>query len=166
MDAVVAGWAEYGQTVVSVRSRRCGFKQMRHFTAAAALMLGLAGCAQAPLRQPAAQPAAAPVQPMARMTVATPDEDHDLLAQLLAGEMALGRSDLEAAARYYGKAMALSDDPAVAEHAAMLAIAVHDDAATGRALDRWQALGAKPAGMAQARAILAERGLLGDETAR
>jgi len=155
MDAVVAGWAEYGQTVVSVRSRRCGFKQMRHFTAAAALMLGLAGCAQAPLRQPAAQPAAAPVQPMARMTVATPDEDHDLLAQLLAGEMALGRSDLEAAARYYGKAMALSDDPAVAEHAAMLAIAVHDDAATGRALDRWQALGAKPAGMAQARAQLA-----------
>ena len=133
---------------------------MRHFTAATTLMLGLAACAQAPRRPaaapaPAAAAAAAAAQPLARMTVATPDEDHDLLAQLLAGEMALGRSDLPAAALHYGKAMALGDDPEVAERAAMLAIATHDDAAAGRALDRWQALGAKPAAMAQARAQLA-----------
>ena len=127
---------------------------MRHFTAAATLMLGLVGCAQAPLR-PAARPAAAPAQPLARMVVATPDEDHDLLAQLMAGEMALGHTDLKAAALHYGKAMALSDKPEVAERAAMLAIAVRDDAAAGRALDRWQALGAKPAQMAMARAQLA-----------
>ncbi|HKR77349.1 MAG TPA: tetratricopeptide repeat protein [Rhodanobacter sp.] len=127
---------------------------MRHFTAAATLMLGLAGCAQAPLRQ-AAKPAAAPAQPLARMVVATPDEDHDLLAQLMAGEMALGHTDLKAAALHYGKAMVLSDKPEVAERAAMLAIAVRDDAAAGRALDRWQALGAKPAQMAMARAQLA-----------
>ncbi|MEW9571315.1 tetratricopeptide repeat protein [Rhodanobacter sp. Si-c] len=127
---------------------------MRHFTAAATLMLGLAACAQAPLRQPAG-PATGPAQPLARMTVVTPDEDHDLLAQLMAGEMALGHSDLKAAALHYGKAMASSDDPAVAERAAMLAIAVHDDVGAGRALDRWQALGAKPVAMAQARAELA-----------
>ncbi|WP_426662603.1 tetratricopeptide repeat protein [Rhodanobacter aciditrophus] len=127
---------------------------MRHFTAAATLMLGLAACAPTPLRRTAA-PAAVSAQPLARMVVATPDEDHDLLAQLMAGEMALGRTDLKGAALHYGKAAALSDDPAVAEHAAMLAIAVHDDAAAGRALDRWQALGAKPAAMAQARAQLA-----------
>lgn len=127
---------------------------MRHFTAAATLMLGLVGCAQAPLK-PAAKSAAAAAQPLARMTVVTPDEDHDLLAQLLAGEMALGHSDLKTAAVHYGKAMALGDDPAVAERAAMLAIATRDDAAAARALDRWQALGAKPAAMAQARAQLA-----------
>ena len=127
---------------------------MRHFTAAATLMLGLAGCAQTPLRQGARQ-APAPAQPLARMVVATPDAEHDLLAQLMAGEMALGHTDLKTAAVHYGKAMALSDDPAVAERAAMLAIAVRDDAAAGRALDRWQALGAKPAQMAMARAQLA-----------
>ncbi|MBD8881373.1 tetratricopeptide repeat protein [Rhodanobacter sp. 7MK24] len=137
--------------MVSVRSGRCGFKQMRHFTAAATLMLGLAACAQAPLR-PA--PAAAP-QPLAHMVVATPDADHDLLAQLMAGEMALGRTDLKSAALHYGKAMAISNDPEVAERAAMLAIAVHDDDAASRALARWQSLGAKPAPMAQARAQLA-----------
>lgn len=128
---------------------------MRHFTAAATLMLGLAACARAPI-QSAAKPATASTpQPLARMVVVTPDADHDLLAQLMSGEMALGSTDLKAATQSYGKAMAISDDPAVAERAAMLAIAVHDDAAAGRALDRWQALGAKPAAMAQARAQLA-----------
>lgn len=126
---------------------------MRHFTAAAVLMLGLAACAQAPLK-PGARPAAAP-QPLARMVVATPDADHDLLAQLMAGEMALGRTDLKSAALHYGKAMAISNDPAVAERATMLAIAVRDDAAASHALDRWQSLGAKPEAMAQARAQLA-----------
>ncbi|WP_225563125.1 tetratricopeptide repeat protein [Rhodanobacter sp. DHG33] len=89
------------------------------------------------------------------MVVVTPDADHDLLAQLMAGEMALGSTDLKAAAQSYDKAMAISDDPAVAERAAMLAIAVHDDTAAERALSRWQALGAKPAAMAQGRAQLA-----------
>ena len=126
---------------------------MRHLTAAAALMLGLTACAQAP-RRPAARPAPAP-QPLARMVVATPDADHDLLAQLMAGEMALGHADLKVAALDYGRAMAMSKDPAVAERATMLALAVHDDAAAGRALQRWQALGAKPAAMASARAQLA-----------
>jgi len=51
--------------------------------------------------------------------------------------------------------MTLSNDPAVAERAAELAIAVHHDEAAGRALDRWQALGARPAPMARARAELA-----------
>lgn len=128
---------------------------MRHFTAAAVLMLGLVACAQAPLK-PAARPkpASAP-QPLAHMVVVTPDADHDVLAQLMAGEMALGGTDLKSAAQNYDKAMAISDDPEVAARAAMLAIAVHDDAAAGRALDRWQALGAKPSAMAEARAQLA-----------
>ncbi|THD06089.1 tetratricopeptide repeat protein [Rhodanobacter lindaniclasticus] len=116
-----------------------------------ALALALGACTTAPLR-----PQAAPTpQPMERLTVATPDADHDLVAQLMAGEMALGRTDLVAASAHYDKAMALSSDPAVAERAAELAIAVHRDEAAGRALDRWQALGAKPAPIARARAELA-----------
>ena len=137
----------------SVRSGASKFKQLRHFTAAAALVLGLVGCAGAPLRS--APKAATTPQPLARLTVATPDTDHDVLAQLLAGEMALTRTDLKVASGHYDKAMALSNDPQVAERAAGLAIAVHDGAAAQRALDRWQALGAKPAAIAQARAQLA-----------
>jgi len=136
----------------SVRSGLSKFKQLRHFTAVAALVLALGACTTLSPRPAASAP---PPQPLARMVVATPDADHDLLAQLLAGEMALGRTDLAAASAHYGKAMALSPDPEVAERAAALAIAVHHDEAARRALDRWQALGAKPAAMARVRAELA-----------
>jgi tetratricopeptide (TPR) repeat protein len=135
----------------SVRSKLAKFKQLRHFTALAAL--ALAACAGSPVQPTARPPVAA--QPLTRMVVATSDADHDLLAQLLAGEMALAHTDLKTAAGHYDKAMLLSNDPKVAERAATLAIAIHDAAAAGRALDRWQALGAKPASMAQARAELA-----------
>lgn len=137
-----------------MRSKSGNYKQLRHFTAMPAVMLLLAACATAPPRKPSA--AVAPqAQPLATLTIATPDAAHDLLAQLLAGEMALTQADLPRAAGYFGRAMALSTDPHVAERAAMLAIAVHDDAAAQRALDRWQLLGATPAQMAQARAELA-----------
>ncbi len=137
----------------SVRSGASKFKQLRHFTALALLALGLAACAGTPLRP--VQKAAGTAQPLAQLVVATPDADHDVMAQLLAGEMALSHTDLKAASGHYDKAMALSNDPEVAERAAGLAIAVQDNAAAERALDRWQALGATPAGMAQARAELA-----------
>lgn len=138
----------------SVRSRLTKFKQLRHFTAVSTLALGLAACAGAPLRQ-AAPKAPAASQPLAHLVVVTPDAEHDLLAQLLAGEMALSQNDLKSASSYYGKAMALSADAEVAERAAKLAIATHDSAGAESALDRWQALGGKPAQMAQARAELA-----------
>lgn len=128
---------------------------MRHLTAAVGLMLGLVACAPAPLKPLARHTPAPTPQPLARMVVVTPDADHDLLAQLMAGDMALGSANLKAAAQHYGKAMTISTDPAVAERAALLAIAVHDEAAASRALDRWQALGATPVEMAQARAQLA-----------
>ena len=89
--------------------------------------------------------ATAPAQPLTHLVVATPDADHDLLAQLLAGEMALNRTDLAGAAGFFCTALLLSDEPEVAERAAGLATAVHDDAAAQRALDRWQSLGAEPA---------------------
>jgi tetratricopeptide (TPR) repeat protein len=148
------GTVETGRRMESsVRSGPGKFKQLRHFTAVTVLALALGACAAAPLR-PARQTASTP-QPLARLVVATPDTDHDVMAQLLAGEMALNHSDLKDASGHYGKAMALSGDPKVAERAADLAIATHDNAAAQRALDRWQTLGARPAQMAQARAELA-----------
>jgi tetratricopeptide (TPR) repeat protein len=137
----------------SVRSGASKFKQLRHFTAVTLLASALCACAAAPLRP--VPKTAGPSQPLAQLVVATPDADHDVMAQLLAGEMALNHTDLKAASGYYGKAMAQSNDPKVAERAAGLAVAVHDHAAAQRALDRWQTLGAKPAEMAQARAELA-----------
>ncbi|MFC5741985.1 tetratricopeptide repeat protein [Dyella tabacisoli] len=114
----------------------------------------MAGCAVAPGRS-AGPGQALSAQPLSQLTVVTPDADHDLLAQLMAGEMALTRTDLKAAAAAYGKAMLLSDDSHVAEQAAGMAIAVHDDALAQQAITRWQALGAKPGELAQARAQLA-----------
>jgi tetratricopeptide (TPR) repeat protein len=116
------------------------------------VVLGLAGCAALPHRT--GTPAASP-QPLARMVVATPDADHDLLAQLLAGEMALSSSDLKAASQSYDRAMMISTDPEVAGKATALAIAIHDADAARRAIDRWQQLGASAAQLAQARAQLA-----------
>ena len=136
-----------------VRSGLARFKQLRHFTALTASVLVLCGCAQMSARSPRQD--AANAQPLAHLVVVTPDAEHDLLAQLLAGEMALSRNDLKTASAAYGRAAALSLDLEVAERASRLAIAVRDITAAQRALDRWHVLGATPVGMAEARAELA-----------
>lgn len=134
-------------------SRWSKFKQLRHFAAGGMMVIVLAGCAAVPGRQTGSADAAK--QPLGRLVVATPDEDHDLLALLMAGEMALTRTDLKAASTAYSRAMVLSNDPKVAEQAAALAIAVRDPDTAQVAIARWQSLGAKPAMLAQARAQLA-----------
>lgn len=134
-------------------SRLAKFKQLRHFATNGMLLAAIAGCATAPGR-PASKPAA-PAQPLDHLAVVTPDADHDLMAQLLAGEMALVRTDLQTAAAAYGKAMRLSPDPRIAEQAAGLATATHDSDLAASAIERWQQLGAKPAELSMARAQLA-----------
>ncbi len=134
-----------------MRSRLGSFKQLRHFAAYGMLCLGIGACAVAP----SPRVHAAPAQPLAHMVVATPDADHDLMAQLMAGEAALTHSNLKAAAVAYGKAAALSDDPKVAARATELALAVHNDALAEPAIARWQKLGAGPADLATSRAQLA-----------
>jgi len=135
-----------------VLSRWAKFKQLRHFAICAIGLAVLAGCATAPGQQ-ASRPASR--QPLDHLAVVTPDTDHDLMAQLLAGEMAIVRTDLKAATEAYAKAMALSNDPRVAQQATELATATHDTALAGRAIERWQELGAKPAELAMVRAQLA-----------
>ena len=108
----------------------------------------LAACGNVPLRrQAAAQPgqAAAP---------ATKVED-DLLAQLLAGEFALGRADLTAAAASYARAAGLSRDPAVAAHATRVALVAKDWTLARQSLNRWRALKPDDPGQGQVEASLA-----------
>ena len=139
-DSVLSGWAK--------------FKQLRHFAVAGGLALAAAGCATVRPAGGGAVTGGEP-QPLSHLVVATPDADHDVVAQLLTAEMALTHSDLKTAAVGYGKAAQLSADPKVAERATELALAVHDDAAAERALARWQTLGAPAADLAQSRAELA-----------
>lgn len=134
-------------------SRLAKFKQLRHFAVYGMVLATVTGCATVTPGREAAKPAAA--QPLDHLTVVTPDADHDLMAQLMAGEMALTRSDLKSAAEAYGKAMRLSADPRVAAQATELATALHDTQLAGQAIERWQQLGAKPADLAMARAQLA-----------
>jgi tetratricopeptide (TPR) repeat protein len=136
----------------SVLSRSAKFKQLRHF-GVSFMLLALVGCAAIPGRSEGGGTASR--QPLDRLQVVTPDADHDLLAQLMVGEMALTRTDLKEASTAYNRAMMLSDDPRIAELATGMAVAIRDDAAAQRAIARWQVLGAKPAELAQARAQLA-----------
>ena len=140
------------------------FKQVRRWVAGGWIVLVLTGCAAVPQRTGA--PSSASAQPLAKVIVATPDLDHDLMAQLLAGELALSSADLKAASQSYDKAMMISSDPEVAGKAAALAIAIHDADAAHRAIDRWQVLGATPAQLAQARAQLAVEQGQADEARR
>jgi tetratricopeptide (TPR) repeat protein len=129
------------------------FKQVRHFVAGGLVMLSVAGCAS--LQGPGGAASKTPPQPLARMNLPAPDPDHDLLTQLLAGELALSDADLKGASQAYGKAMVVSTDPDVAGKAVALAIATHNPETAQNAINRWQALGASPAQLAQARAELA-----------
>jgi tetratricopeptide (TPR) repeat protein len=140
-------------TESSVLSGRSKFKQVRHFVVLAALAAALGGCVSAPVEAPKATRTG--VQPLDRLQVAIVPPERDLQAQLMAGDFALANSDLKGASEAYGRAAQISDDPKVAARATELALAVHDQPGAGKALERWAALGAKPAELAAARARMA-----------
>lgn len=133
-------------------SGRSKFKRVRQYVVLGALAV-LAGCA--PTRPTAPDAVRTGVQPLDRLQVAILPPERDLQAQLMAGDFALAANDLPAAAGAYGQAAQISDDPKVAARATELALAVHDQAAAGRALDRWATLGAKPVDLAEGRARMA-----------
>jgi tetratricopeptide (TPR) repeat protein len=108
----------------------------------------LTACGNVPLRGTAA------AQPGQRTVAATKVED-DLLAQLLAGEFALGKADLAGAAAAYARAAALSKDPAVAAHATRVALVAKDWALARQSLNRWRALKPDDPGQGQVEASLA-----------
>lgn len=137
-----------------MRSRRLKFKQLWHFVTVAGgvglALAALSGCATT-----ATGNGNTATQSPDRLTVATPTTDHDVLAQLLDAQFAIDHNDLASAAKSYARAAALSDDPAVAQRAAELAIATHDDVNAHKAIRRWAKLGASDEELASIRAKLA-----------
>lgn len=111
----------------------------------------LTACATAP----APKRAAATAQPLATHKVAQAPADGDALAQMLAGEFALGDANLPDAARRYAAAAALSDDPSVAAQATRLALAAKDYKLARETLGRWRALRPGDSGVVQTDAALA-----------
>lgn len=126
---------------------------MRHFKfksgvvlTGAALLLG--GCASVP------QKAAQAGQPLATLNLpAQPGEN--AATQVLAAEFALQHGDVKSAATGYAKAAAQSTDPAVAQRAVELNLAIQNEPVASASLARWQALGVSPRELAGARAQLA-----------
>ncbi len=82
-------------------------------------------------------------------------EDKDLLFKLIAAEYAIQRNDLGTAAQRYTEASALSSDAAIAEQATRLAIASKQWPLARSALQRWQLLDVKSAGVQQSIAWIA-----------
>ncbi|HEX7915026.1 MAG TPA: hypothetical protein VF497_04660, partial [Rudaea sp.] len=120
----------------------------------AAVVALLAACATAPARSPAPR---TPVseQPLQRLDIAPDPKQRDLIANLLAGELALADSDAATAARRYVDAAQASEDAAIAEQATHIAIAGRQWESAHTALLRWQALHGDEVGVRQARAMLA-----------
>ncbi len=127
------------------------FRVDRAVTAARLVALAavfvLTACTTATVRQTAAQPGQAVMTPV-------PLEE-DLLAQMLAGEFALGKADIAASARSYARAAVLSKDPQVAAHATRLALVAKDWALARESLARWRSLKPDDPGQTQVEASLA-----------
>lgn len=98
--------------------------------------LWLAGCATSGYREAQAGAGAVAQQPAA----AVAGLDADLLYQLLAGEFAGSRGDMDQAAQFYVAAAANTNDPQVAARAAHVALYAERYAAALDAIERWREL--------------------------
>jgi Flp pilus assembly protein TadD len=117
-------------------------------TSTLAACLLLSACA-APLRME-------PAQPLSKIqSVQAVAEDQDLPLKLIGAEYALQRNDLATAAKGYAEASMLSADAEIAEQATRLALAGKRWDQARSALQRWQSLDPKSAGVLQSRAWIA-----------
>jgi tetratricopeptide (TPR) repeat protein len=132
------------------------FKQVRQYVVVMGAAAAIAGCATTtpPAGQQPKQVRTG-VQPLDRLHVAIVPPERDLEAQIMAGDFAIAANDLKKASDAYGRAAWLGNDPTVASRATELALAIHDQEAASKALERWAALGAKPAELAEGRARMA-----------
>lgn len=90
----------------------------------------------------------------------------EIMFHLLAGEMAGQLGDLISAATHYYEAAILSDDPAVAERGARIALYSKEGGISYQAVRRWLELAPDNLEANQVAAILAARGNDGDEAGR
>ena len=117
-----------------------------------ALLSMLGACASV---QDSARPRSVPGnEPLRRISVAPDDAGRELLAQVLAGEIALDRAD-EKGADHYAEAARISDDPVIAEQATRVALATRQWEIARTTLARWEALHGVEGGIRQARAMIA-----------
>jgi len=123
----------------------------RHPLLAISLTLLIAGCANAPTTSHQATKA----QPLQRIKVAQEKREHDALAHALAGEFALNRGELDAAADEFGLAAQESNEPDLSSQATRVAIAAKDWKRAHAGLERWQKLKNEDPGLWQARAVIA-----------
>lgn len=77
------------------------------------------------------------------------------MASLLAAEFAWQDGRRESAARHYARAAARSDDPAVAERAAQVAVIARDPSLARQGLERWRALAPSARGLVRIEAGIA-----------
>lgn len=102
-------------------------------------LLSLSGCANNPSAPAASQEILEP--DMAAAQEASPaDRRADLMYQLLVGEVAGQRSQLPLSVAAYQRAAQMSDDPAVAQRAARIALFAQDFTAARQAAERWREL--------------------------
>ena len=94
-------------------------------------------------------------QPLERIDLPQASRDQDSLQSLLAGQFALASGDLPTAAREFGRAARVSDDPALAAQATRVALAAKQWDLARDGLARWQTLRGEEADVWQARAIIA-----------
>ena len=123
----------------------------RYHLLPALLVVLCAGCAN----MPAAHHAAGKTQPLERLNVPQEKREHDALAHALAGEFALNRGELEAAADEFGQAAQESSDADLSGQATRVAIAAKDWKRAHAGLQRWQKLKGEDPGLWQARAVIA-----------
>jgi tetratricopeptide (TPR) repeat protein len=121
--------------------------------ALAALAAVLGACATVPAGNLGA--ARGPAQPLERIDLPQTPRDQDSLQSLLAGQFALASGDLPLAAREFGRAARVSDDPALAAQATRVALAAKQWDLARDGLLRWQALRGEEPDVWQARAIIA-----------
>lgn len=108
----------------------------------------LVGCASGPSTKPRGASTAV-------VDVPQVPADRDVMAMILSAQFALQRDDLAAGAKGFAAASAVSTDPAVAEEATRLALAVKDWPLAGTSLARWRQLAAESPTQLQAGAWLA-----------
>ncbi|WP_018865850.1 MULTISPECIES: tetratricopeptide repeat protein [unclassified Thioalkalivibrio] len=110
-----------------------GYKMIRSLLALTAV-LSLAGCAHTQLD--ASEPPESD-RPEVLPLMQTEDPEAALMFSVLAAEIAVRSGEHAEAARYYGAAALLSDDPAIAERATRIALFARDHEQAQRSADRW-----------------------------
>ncbi len=120
------------------RSNPIGPEMIRPLFAALAALV-LVGCAHMPL---GASEGEAPEvdRPVILPIMPAQDPEAALMLGVLVGEIAVRSGQYEEAARYYGAAALLSDDPAIAERATRIALFAQDRNQALQSSERWRQL--------------------------